>query len=88
MSMHGKKEVEVPIMIRRLLTLIAASTSLWGGLAQADPLAICRAGNPQFPQLCECAIGGRVRLSAKSPFKAVTDLVSSISLKRPVDRWA
>lgn len=56
MSVHGKKEVKTPIMIRRLLTLIAASTALWGGPAQADPLAICRAGNPQFPQLCECAV--------------------------------
>ena len=43
-------------MIRCWLTPIGVIASLWPGLAQADPLAICRAGNPQFPQLCECAI--------------------------------
>ena len=53
--MGARRDIATRTAIRRWLTLIAASASLWAGLAQADPLDICRAGNPQFPQLCECA---------------------------------
>ncbi len=38
----------------RAAVLVAAMGG--GAAAQADPTQVCRAGNPQFPQLCDCAI--------------------------------
>ena len=43
-------------LIRWLLAVSVCGASFWAGLVQANPLDICRSGNPQFPQLCECAI--------------------------------
>ncbi|MHC0055785.1 hypothetical protein [Actibacterium sp. D379-3] len=43
-------------MIRQWFILGILGASIWSGMVRADALETCRAANPQFPQLCECAI--------------------------------
>lgn len=43
-------------MIRQWFVTVAFGASVWSTMVHADELELCRSGNPQFPQLCECAI--------------------------------